>query len=252
MELSASPKTILMVTIPLLVILGVVVSVKALWPEANCHSTPPQQVNIVFDKTKPYSPTQAHSIDRTLVEILTAAADNAEINMYYITSNPERPDLVLNVCKPTTRGNALFSDPAVQQHQFRLTVVKQAKHFVSLHYQRVGPAPIVESLATIARQRIVTSKLEQHVNVEFDIYSDMVQDSQGKSLSRDPGSCSPESAATAQFRDTYGDVTQFFRDIPVHVYGIHRGAGQSPPYPGERCVRAFWESTFPHLTWMAV
>ena len=48
-------------------------------------------MNIVFDKTKGFSQTQAHPIDRTLVEILTAAADNAEINLYYITANSAKP-----------------------------------------------------------------------------------------------------------------------------------------------------------------
>ncbi|HEV3088467.1 MAG TPA: hypothetical protein VGX96_14725 [Candidatus Elarobacter sp.] len=225
---------------------------KALWPAASCHSGPPQQVNIVFDKTKPYSATQAHSIDRTLVEMLTVAADNAEINLYYITSDPEHPSLVLNVCKPATRGNVFFNDVSEQQRQFRLSVVKKVKHFIDAHYQRSGAAPIIESLATIARQRIVTAKLEQHVDVQFDIYSDMVQDSKGKSLSGVPASCGPQDAATSRFRDTYGDVSQFFRDVPVHVYGIHREAAQWPRYPGERCVRAFWEPTFPHLTWMTI
>jgi hypothetical protein len=260
--MSSSSKRIFAVTIPLFAFFFISLAVFKLMETPNCHDTPAAQVNIVFDKTKGYSPTQAHSIDRTLVELLQRAADNTEINLYYVTSNGDRPHLVLNECKPTTRTNPLLGDPQQQQRNFRRLVIKRLKEKIDLHYGALAPAPLVESLATISRETIFTSKIEQHVRVEFDIFSDMVQDSKNASLARppprngsgrkaiDPKYCTSSFAArSVGFNDLYTDVKQVFRDVPVNVYGIYRDPTGWPRYPGERCLRTFWEGTFPHVTW---
>jgi hypothetical protein len=262
--MSASSKRIFSVTLPLLGLLFVTVAAVHVISPPDCHEQPPEQMNIVFDKTNGYSPTQAHSVDRTLVELLNRAADHAEINLYYITSNGERPDLVLSECKPTTRGNPLFVDVEEQKRAFRRLVVTKLKKYIDQHFQPRGPAPILESLATIGRQRIVTAKLELHVPTEFDLYSDMVQDSKNASLARpgagdgaaepaDGESCTSGSSARSDaFAPLYADVKRFYRDVPVNVFAIHRDPSTSPRYPGERCIRSFWEGTFPHLTWMTL
>jgi hypothetical protein len=262
---SRTSKTILRFTISLFVLFAVALAYVKLHPRPNCHDRPSEQIDIVFDKTKSYSPTQAHSIDRTLVELLTRAADNAEINLYYVTRRGDQPYLVLNECRPSTRANPLLGDPDQQQRDFKRLVIRKLKEKIDLRFGPRSPAPLLESLATISRQRIVTSKIEQQTRVEFDIYSDMVQDSQNASLAHSPrdGSsaasgtdtkrCTATSAARSpEFKGLYTDVKQLFRDVPVHVYGIHRDASARPPYPGEQCVRAFWEDVFPHLTWMTL
>lgn len=238
-----------MITGSAIVVLFASVGAAYLWPRADCRTSAPQQVNIIFDKTKGFSQTQAHSIDRTLVEILTAAADNAEINLYYITSNSAKPSLVFNGCKPSTRGSMLFVDKTEEQLKFRNGIVRRVKRAVDVPYQPRSAAPILESLATISRQRIVTAKLEQHTDVEFDLYSDMFQESKGVSLRGRHGSCVEPPAENAQSHDAYADVARFFRDVQVHVYDVYRDPAQWPDHPGEPCVRAFWEGAFPHLTW---
>ena len=263
--MSSSSRRIFAVTIPLFVIFFISLAVFKLMQAPSCHDAPPEQINIVFDKTKGYSPTQAHSVDRTLVDLLQRAADNAEINLFYITSNGDRPHLVFNECKPTTRTNPFLGDPQQQQRNFRRLVIKRVKEVIDLHYEPLAPAPLIESLATISRENILTSKLEQHVRVEFDIYSDMVQDSKNASLARPPpGNGSPRAATdpthctssfaarSVGFNDLYIDMKQVFRDVPVNVYGIYRDPTVWPRYPGERCVRTFWEGTFPHMTWITL
>lgn len=234
-------------------------------PTPNCHVTPSEQVDIVFDKTRGYSPTQAHSVDNTLLEVMTRAADNAEINLYYVTSRPDLPFLVLSECRPSTRGNRIFGDPEQQERNFRRLLVQKLKKRIDLPLAPRPQSPLVESLATITRRRIVTSKLEQKIRVEFDIYSDMVQDSKIASLERralrdaplrgavDPKLCAVTAVSrSGSFTDLYNDVQRFFRDVPVTVYGIYRDPLASPNYPGERCVRTFWEDAFPHLMWMTM
>jgi hypothetical protein len=241
------------ISIPAFVIFfAAVFYVKIFVPAPDCHSKPAEQINIVFDKTKPYSDTQAHSIDRTLVEVLTAAMDNAEINLYYITSDPEHPYLVLNQCKPATHGNALLVDVDKQKRDFSRLVIRKVKEKIDLRFAPRSAAPIIESLSTISRQRIVTSKLDDKVNVQFDLYSDMVQVSENVSL-EDRNRCTSIVHGTpVDPEGVYGDVKQFFRNIPVHVYGIHRSPATFSAYPGERCIRSFWEDAFPHLTWVAL
>ena len=252
MEMSRASKRILFITGSVIVLLFAGVAVANLWPTPDCRVSAPQQINIVFDKTKRFSETQAHSVDRTLIEILTAAADNAEINLYYITANSDKPSLVFNGCKPSTRGSALLVDKGEEQLKFQNGIVKRIKRGIDVPYQPRSAAPIIESLATISRQRIVTAKLEQHTNVQFNIYSDMFQDSKGASLRGRRGSCAGPETRTLESRDAYADVVRSFRDVPVRVYGLYRDPAQWPDYPGERCVRGFWEAAFPHLTWMTL
>ena len=240
-------------TIPLLALLFVTVAVVNIIKPPDCHDKPPQQMNIIFDKTNYYSETQAHSVDRTLVELLTRAADRAEINLYYITSRGETPYLVLSECKPTTHGNPLFVDVDQQNRNFRRLMIAKLKKKIDLHFQPRTPAPILESLETISRQRIVTAKLEQHVPVEFNIYSDMVQDSENASLVGGGDACTgAPSAPSDGFAETYAGVKRFFRDVPVTVFAIHRNRATSPGYPGGQCIRTFWEGVFPRLTWMTI
>jgi hypothetical protein len=228
----------------------------------NCHDRAAEQIDIVFDKTKAYSEAQSHSVDDTLKELLTRAADNAEINLYYITRDGEKAYLVLNECKPATHGNAMFVDVNQQQREFRERIVKRVKEKIDLRFEAPTSAPILESLATISRRRIITSKIEQNIRVEFDIYSDMAQDSRTVSIEglahldpsshrRDNSRCTIVVHAGADdFNDLYGRVKRFFENVPVNVYGIYRDPRTSPRYPGEYCVRKFWEGTFPHLSWV--
>jgi hypothetical protein len=264
MEMSASSKKIFLVTIPILVVFVVVMVILKFIPHTSCHDDPAEQINIVFDKTKYYSPTQAHSVDETLVELLTRAADDAEINLFYVTRDAARPYLVLNECKPSTHGNPLLVNVEDQQNNFRRIIINEIKKKIDLRLQYQSPAPILESLATISRERIITSKLERQKPIEFDIYSDMVQDSKNVSLVARPRSgaanagadgkicANPLRRTSGSFNETSADARRFFSDVPVHVYGIHRDPSTSPRYPGERCVRMFWEPIFPHLTWMTL
>ena len=183
---------------------------------------------------------------------MTRAADNAEINLYYVTGRGDQPYLVLNECRPSTRANPLTGDPAEQERNFRRLVVRKLKEKIDLRFGPRSPAPLIESLATISRQRIVTSKIEQQTRVEFDIYSDMVQDSANASLSSAVRCTSTTAAKSPDFKGTYTDVKRLFRGLPVNVYALHRDAAAWPNYPGERCVRTFWEDVFPHLTWMTI
>jgi hypothetical protein len=262
---SSNSKKILRITIPLFVLFALILAYYKLQPAPDCRVRPSEQINIVFDKTKGYSETQAHSVDRTVVELLTRAADNAEINLYYVTRRGDQPHLVLNECRPFTRTNALVGDPEQQQRTFRRLVIKKVKEVIDLRFGAAAPAPIIESLATISRQRIVTAKLEQQTPVEFDIYSDMLQESPNASLAlpprnggsapvnTDPKRCTSTAAARSpEFKGLYTDVKQLFRDVPVHVYALHRDVSPWPRYPGEQCVRVFWEETFPHLTWITI
>jgi|SRR5665213_2877304 len=260
MEISASSKKIFAFTIPIFVVFVISMAVLAFRPHTSCHDDPSEQINIVFDKTKYYSKTQAHSVDGTLVELLTRAADNAEINLFYVTRDAARPYLVLNECKPSTHGNPLLVNIEDQQNNFRRIIIDEIKRKIDLRLQYQSSAPILESLATISRERIITSKLERQKTVEFDIYSDMVQDSKnvslagshsgaGKPNSDDTVCPKPPRSTTAGFKEMSADVRMFFRDVPVHIYGLHRDPSTSSRYPGERCIRMFWEPIFPHLTW---
>ena len=262
MEISASSKKIFAFTIPVLALFVVLMAVLAFMPHANCHEDPTEQINIVFDKTKYYSKTQAHSVDDTLVELLTAAPDNAEINLFYLTKDADRPHLVFHECKPLTHGNPLFVNVAEQQKNFKRTIIDEIKRKIDLHLQLPSAAPIIESLATISRERKITSQLERQKLIEFDIYSDMMQDSKNVSLSArsvaanataDQQIClTPSSPANRSYDEAYSAVRRLFRDVHVHIYGIRRDSSTSPSYPGERCIRKFWEPLFPHATWMTL
>jgi|GEM_PF-4312967 len=221
---------------------GIVVYNEAFQKTVDCKRDPVQQVNIVFDKTKWYdSKTQVHSVDRLIREIADSADDNAEINLLYITENATKPHFKVNVCKPKVSGNPLVSSVGKAKLKYETEVIAKLKDAIDLHYMYPAPAPILESLDTISRERIITAKIERHARVEFHLFSDLVQDSKNASL-RDCKRRGPRVAPGTIALEK--KVRSFYRDIPVHVYAIYRNPATTPGYPGEECIRHFWESIF--------
>jgi hypothetical protein len=245
-EMAGSSKIIFVAAILIALVAGAYLLFVAVTEKPGCHVRPSEQVDIVFDKTKRYSPTQAHSVDRTIREILSNAAANAEINFFYISADADRPFLVLNVCRPDTKVSRLVGDPQQQEREFQRRVVDEVKKKIDLPFMPKSPAPIIESLDTLSRERIITAQLEQRTKVEFFIYSDMVQSSRGESLENCRDRAPTESES---FKAVHGNVKHFFEDIPVQVFAIHRDPATNPGFPAETCLRGFWEETFQHLSW---
>lgn len=248
-EMARSSKIIFAVAALLGVIFGGFLLYTALSEKPSCHVRPTEQINIVFDKTKRFSSTQAHSVDRTIVEILSNAAADAEINLFYISADGDRPFLVLNVCKPNTRVSRFVGDPKQKLREFQRAVIDKVKKYIDLRFMPPSRAPIVESLDTLSRERIVTAQLEQRTAVKFFIYSDMLQSSRGASLE----SCREQPPGESPgFKTVHATVKRFFEDIPVEIYAFHRDPATFPRYPAEKCLRRFWEDTFSHLTWVSI
>jgi hypothetical protein len=226
-------------------------------PPSDCHHRSAEQVNIVFDKTKTYGATQANSIDRLLKEVLEGAADGAEINIFYFTHSAEQPHNTFSTCKPHTHGNPLLVDAEQEGKLFR-AVVREVKRKIDVRYQWPSSAPLVESLATISRERIVTANLERGGRANFYLFSDMIQDSPEGSLA----GCklhSPRSGRLSdlqlireseRFQATRARIERFYEQIQVAVFAIHREAGGANP--SEECLRTFWQNTFHRLSWLTI
>lgn len=255
-DVSTSSKWIFAICIPTLLGLVAFVAWEGMHPATDCHHQTGQQVNIIFDKTKHYEPTQANSIDRLLKEVLEGAQDGAEVNVYYFTRSAEQPHNTFSTCKPYTHGNPFFVDTDQEQKLFE-AVVRDVKRKIDVRYQWPSSAPLVESLATISRERIVTANLEKNSQVVFYIFSDMVQDSPEGSLldCRLQGGRSEltdlrMSRDSPRFREMRDNLERFFSAIPVSVFLIHREPSRHSPT--EQCLRIFWENTFHRLTWLTI
>jgi hypothetical protein len=213
-------------------------------PSEDCANDASARINVLLDRTRPYSDIQKLNLDKAVAEIVKTAQPNAQINVFYMTDDGDRPKTVLSLCRPND-VNALTGDPQEWTFQLQHTIIDPVRKIIDLPLRRTERAPIVETLDTLSRERLVS---ENNGPNSMYIFSDMIQRSENGSLFGCKSSFDPQSASSLS---TYTDkVRQFYAEIPFHVFAIVRNPAKEADLPSSRCLRLFWESTLPDIkTW---
>jgi hypothetical protein len=212
-------------------------------PSADCATHASARVNIVLDRTRPYSPIQKLNLDKSVAQIVKSAPSNAQINVFYITPDGDQPKTVLSLCRPND-VNVLTGDPEEVSFQLQREVVDSIRKIVDLPLKKASESPIVETLDTLSREKLISG--DNGPNAMY-LFSDMIQNSENGSLlgctSRGPGQISHLSE--------YSDrVAQFYSDVPFHVIIIVRNPAKERNIPSASCLRLFWEKALPDIkTW---
>ncbi len=152
------------------------------------------------------------------------------------------PKTVLSLCRPN-RVNELGGDPEEVEFELQRHVVDTIRRTIDLPLHAAAATPIVETLDSLSRERLVSSDNGQN---SIYIFSDMIQSSVNGSLT----SCRSYASASARGLNPYvGRVKQFYANVPAHVYAIVRDPSRVRDLPTPECLRVFWENVLPNLTW---
>lgn len=237
-ELSLRVAFIIAVGIIVLVVVGALYE-NLTAPSIDCIRHASSRLNIVLDRTKPYSDIQKLNLDKSVGDIIRSAAGNAQINVFFMTDDGDRPRTVLSICRPNNE-NALTGDPEESTYELQRKVIDTIRKVVDLPLRDTQRHPIVETLDTLSRERLISA--ENGPNSMF-IFSDMVQDSDNGSLR----GCVGDVPSVAELDSYTEKVSEFYQNIPFSVFVLVRGPANQKRIPSERCVRLFWEHTLPDI-----
>jgi hypothetical protein len=224
-----------------IVIVGAIV-VRVTAPSDDCINHASERVNIVLDRTKPYSAHDRLDLDKAVGAVVRASKSNAQINVFYMNQDGDNPKTVLSLCRPN-RVNELGGDPEEVEFELQRRVVDTIRRTIDLPLRAAAATPIVETLDTLSRERLVSSDNGQN---SIFIFSDMVQSSPNGSLVK----CRSTVAISPRGLDPYvGRVKRFYANVPTHIYAIVRDPSRVRDLPAPECLRVFWENVLPNLTW---
>lgn len=208
-------------------------------PSIDCIRHASSRLNIVLDRTKPYSDIQKLNLDKSVGDIIRSALGNAQINVFFMTDDGDRPRTVLSICRPNNE-NALTGDPEESTYELQRKVIDTIRRVVDLPLRDTKRHPIIETLDTLSREKLVSA--ENGPNNMF-MFSDMVQDSENGSLR----GCAGNLPRLAELDPYTEKVSDFYQDIPFSVFVLVRGSANKKRIPSERCVRLFWEHALPDI-----
>ena len=211
-------------------------------PSDDCVNHASERVNIVLDRTKPYSPHDRLDLDKSVGSVIRTSKSNAQINVFYMNQDGDNPKTVLSLCRPN-RVNAFGGDPEQVEYELQRRVVDTIRKTIDLPMHPSSATPILETLDTLSRERLLASDNGPN---SLHIFSDMVQSSENGRLD----GCTSINALRLDGLAAYvSRVKQFYGSIPVHVYAIVRNPSKIRNLPSAACLRLFWENTLPALTW---
>ena len=220
-------------------VLGTAFYVSVTEPSSDCMHHASSRVNIVLDRTKPYSAIQKLNLDKSVGEIIRSAAGNAQVNVFFMTDNGDRPRTVLSICRPNTY-NSLTGDPEASMYELQRKVIDTIRKVVDLPLRDTQNHPIVETLDTLSRETLISGENGTDSMV---IFSDMIQDSNNGSLR----GCAGDEPRLPRLDPYTEKVSEFYQNIPFNIFVLVRNPANQRGAPSERCVRLFWEHTLPHI-----
>lgn len=210
------------------------IGVSLMKPSDDCVNHASSRVNIILDRTGFYSEIQKLNLDKSVASIVKAAKQNAQINVFYMTDDGDRPKTVLSLCRPND-VSPITGDPEEFQLELQHNIIDPIRKVIDLPLRKTNQVPIVETLDTLSRERLIA--VDNGANSVY-IFSDMIQNSKAGSLLNCSTAYKPEPAL-----QSYSDrVRQFYSDVPVGVFAIVRNPSRYPGLPSSRCLRLFWES----------
>jgi len=224
----------------IIVIIGGAIITKACAPSNDCLHHASARLNILLDRSARYNEFKRKNLDRTIGDLVRGAQSNSQINVFYMTDDGERPKTVISLCRPNN-VNVWVGDPDEVRFQIRKYVTEAIRKVTDLPHARHPQAPLVETLDTLSRDRLLAEENGQN---QVYIFSPMMQNSVNGTLS----SCTTLTPPRLPNLEPYvSAVSQFYRDVPVHIFELVGGNSETPNRSVRRCVRMFWEATLPNI-----
>jgi len=238
---SRTQRILFQVAVGIILLVGVtVVYVQVTAPSEDCVNHATARVTIILDRTSSYSKIQRLNLDKTVAEIVRGAPSNAQINVFYMTKDGGQPRTVLSLCRPND-VNPINGDPDDFRFWLQRKVVDQIRKVIDLPIGNGEHAPIVETLDTLSRERLLS---RDNGPDAIYLFSGMIQNSPNGSLD---GCMAPGQERTQGLAVYIADVQQFYRGTPFYVYELLRNPPQEQPAAVRACIRLFWEHVLPEV-----